>query len=233
MQNNEELLDEKKRRHRNAKVENAKANFRSVRRLVIIVLLIAGFIIYKEIRKLPSIDKIENASVGDKFSFGTYTWAHIIGRKTTPLEWIVIDKDDEKAVLLCEYGLNPNVNYEEMLTYLATTFYEKNLEEDSRIVPNSSGEFVSIMSVDEAKKYMETVDEVSTCKPYVYANKHHSSIFYKAPYSAQWLRAPENIAKYREKEMAPYISADGKINEEGIYYDGIIDVRPLIWISLK
>lgn len=182
------------------------------------------------IRKADGIDyvfaRIEKAEIGDTIDLGTHTWGHIIGNKTTDMEWIVLDRDDEKVILLSKYGMK-SCTYDENKQWLTKFFSTHGFNEDmtNMLLPNEKGEKVFNLTIDEAEHYSETLPIVGECMPYVYDNALHDTLFYKASSKDYWLVDPAGKKKY------PYMMSNGEIDYSGLGKNKY--ARPVIWVSVE
>ena len=232
MKSNDQLLNKKKQAQKKIKVENTKANFRQLRIIIIVVLLIIGFLVFREMRKPPSIDEIDKVSVGDTVTFGDnnceawgWLWSY---RK--PVEWIVIDKDDEKAVLMTKYAFKYFGDYEEVMgtlnntevVYLgekrpAISFYTYVLHSDSRILMN--GDYhVTMLTREQADSKIDTIPQIKDCKSF---SSYYEHLIFK------W-----KDVSYRLYDDDGYITRDGNIVDELDSKEKAY-CRPVIWVKLS
>lgn len=221
MQNDGSLLEEKKKNYKFSKKERTKKEIRTIRNIVIIVLLIAGFIIFKEVRKPLSIDSIDKASIGDEVTFGEATcdaWGWL-WRFQAPIEWVVIEKDDEKAVLLSKYGFGYYGDYNDLLDVLnaESSFYTEKLNSDSRIIQNGQY-YVTLLSREDAENKMDSIEAIKKCRPY---SKQHQNLIFKGKPGAYWL-----------SDNNGYVNKEGKIVDE-LGSGERVYCRPVIWVKLN
>ncbi len=224
MQNDGSLLEEKKKNYKFSKKERTKKEIRSIRNIVIIVLLIAGFIIFKQVGKPQSFSNISNASIGDEVTFG-HARCHALGwlwGYDVPIEWVVLEKDDDKVMLLSEYGFYYSGGYDEVINSLNDlsrkhSFYSDNLDSDSRIIPVGDY-YVTMLNRREAEEKIETIEQIKVCKPFL---QQHEHLLSKGKPSAYWLYG-----------MSGYVSKEGVVTNEVPSKERIL-CRPVIWVRIS
>ncbi len=173
---------------------------------------------------MASLDK--NISVGDIVSFGK-----------NDREWIVLDKEEEKVLLLAKesvgerqyHTMYKDITWEEcsLRQWLNYDFYNGSFSETEKericetIVKNPDNpeygteggndieDKIFLLSLDEAEKYFE--DEEA-----------------RAIGTSWWLRSPGN-----NSEFAAEVLADGYINPSGFTVDPKEAVRPALWVKLE
>lgn len=55
---------------------------------------------------ISGIDAISNSAIGESVTFGSYEQDNDIGNGSEPMEWIVLDHQDGRTLLLSKYGLD-------------------------------------------------------------------------------------------------------------------------------
>lgn len=197
----------------------------------------------------PSINEI---SVGQHLTFGTYEQDNNTSNGAEDIEWIVLAISDGKALLIT-VNLLDNVKYNNELKkvtwetctlrtwmnndFLNTAFTESEKNSIATTTvnnPNSdwgtnggnaTSDKIFALSIDEAEKYFSSSD---SRKAYVttYA-KNQGAYAYSDGRGRWWLRSPGNGSNF-----AVRISVGGLINSRGVSvdYDGIA-VRPALWLQ--
>ncbi len=202
-----------------------------------------------------TINSIAEAQVGEYVTFGSYEQD---GNKTNgqeEIEWLVLDKNDNQALLISKYGLDTqpynvvytNVTWEtcslrewlnnnflkeafndKEIEYIATT----NVEASSNYFyhvecGNDTQDKVFITSCQELYKYFESDDE-KKCFPTKYAINNNADTDDDG-YCHWWLRTPGS-----KQDSAVNMLSMGFYNSYGasVDYDRIV-VRPMIWVNLN
>ena len=211
-----------------------KKIFITVTIIVYAGIIVAG-IVSMVLNRLRYVD-IDSAEVGNKVLFG-----HYMGLKGNG--WIVLDKKDDKLLILSEYVICLKKFNEELedvtwstcslrkwmnTEYLTQAFSEKELEriadtsvytEPCRYYKSSDGEYtidkVFLLSIEEAEKYFSTDEDRMTTTT-------------KGKKCWWWLRTPCGDAE------AGWVYYNGEINPYGMDVDyDTFSVRPAMWIKLK
>ena len=166
--------------------------------------------------------------------FGNYDQNMYISR----IEWIVLYKDESKALLLSNKILDwmrmnnehiDNVWINDLKHFLDEYFYNKAFtsKEQEAIIPNSFNEKVSLLTQDNINKYFKENSEYLKAKCCISAAMKTEAFKlgkYKDGYSDYWLR-PKNEIDYS------YINNNGEIELTTI--NDAKGVRPIIWVSLE
>lgn len=234
----DELLA-KKAQIRSEQLTKLKKRTQKRRKILIVVTLIVlvGIfvgIIGGMVRKRLRYSDINLAEVGSRVLFGHYKGAN---------GWIVLDKKDDKLLILSEYVICLKKFNEEKedvtwstcslrkwmnTEYLTQAFSEEELEriadtsvytEPSEWYESPGGEYtidkVFLLSIEEAKKYFSTNEERMTTTT-------------KGKKCWWWLRSPCDHC------TAGYVYYDGTINDAGRYVNAEdFSVRPAMWIELN
>lgn len=198
------------------------------------------------------IEKVRSSEIGSTINFGMHKFSNMSYRKEE-IEWIIIDKDDSKALLISKYALdckqynrnnnNPTWKDCDLRLWLNQTFYneafnsyEKSLISNSEIAisQNKNNEDASIsemadkiflLNSEEADKYFDSPIK-RQCKTTPYAKS--SGVDTHNDFCWWWLRSCCNNDEY----------------VSGVDYDGYIDsigkeprgdcfgVRPALWINI-
>ncbi|MBO4562389.1 MAG: hypothetical protein J5772_02120 [Clostridia bacterium] len=141
-------------------------------------------------------ERLKDAEIGSTVLFGAYPQGRITSKEKTPVEWIVLDKDGSKLMLITKDAVdalpymrydyerqNMNVTWSNSLlrewlndTFLKTAFNEgeSRMVQRTRLVTNDGGsgtqvtvDKVYVLSTQEANKYFAD-DEARKC----YATKY-------------------------------------------------------------
>ena len=191
--------------------------------------------------------------VGDIITFGCYPQT-ASGTDSTPIEWIVLDRDGSWALLLSKYGLDAkpyntkrvDITWEKcsLRKWLNGEFLNQafSSEERSKIVRvkisnpdnttyktkdgDDTDDQIFLLSIDEAEKYFATGDARKT-EPTAYA-RSNGVWTNDSGYCWWWLRS-HGLDRFR----AAYVGGDGGVYGVG---DGVGDdddaVRPALWLNL-
>ena len=174
----------------------------------------------------------------DTITFGAYPLSDKSGNLKEPIEWIVLKKETNKALLLSKYILDSktyhdkqeNTTWEncELRKWLNNDFYNEafNNNEKNKI-SDDGGDRIFCINIEEAQKCFNS-DENRLCSATRYARKETLSIGEnsKSPY---WLRSNQEYTKSATC-ISPmgYIAAVG-----GGFVDKRIGVRPAMWVKYK
>lgn len=198
---------------------------------------------------------LKNPQVGDYVLFGTYEQDNDTANGKEEIEWLVLDVQDGKALLISKYALDckpynrseSNVTWETctLRTWLNEDFLNAafSAEEQSVIHTvtvsadknpkyktnpgNATQDKVFLLSIVEADKYFAS-SSARACKPTKYAVANGSNVSNYYGNCWWWLRSP---GVYQSR--AAYGHSDGGVNGNGYFVnsdDGA--VRPAIWVEL-
>ena len=201
-----------------------------------------------------TIDK--NAQVGDYITFGSYEQDGNTSNGKESIEWLVLDVQDGKALVISKYALDCKQYHEDYVdttwenctlrTWLNNDFYniafsssEKNKISTTNIIAednleceteagNDTQDKVFLLSISEAEKYFSS-DNERMCKPTQYAI--NNGVFeYVDSYEGNcwwWLRSPGTSLDY-----ASYIYGGGIVVYDGESVDFGHAIRPALWVNL-
>lgn len=185
-------------------------------------------------------------NVGDVIEFGNYEQDNYFENGPEPIEWIVLEIADEKAMIISKYGLdavqfhnivtsyNEPVNWEisSMRIWLNQIFYENAFSEAEKdwIVPSyledDSADRIFLLSVKEANAYLNKENRHCQATPYAKSKKiwigYDGNCWW-------WLRTPGE-----QHDFVTHIGTEGDIHIYGnraTAKDGV--VRPALWLNLK
>ena len=191
-------------------------------------------------------------AVGSTVVFGRYPQSK--DGAPQPIEWLVLTKEDGKALLISKYGLNAKPFHHEFTDitwekcdlrawlndeFMNTAFTE---EEQNKIVQvvnqnpnnaqygtnggNATRDRVFLLSIDEAQHLFKN-DEARMCRPTGYAEDNGAYIDNGNGWRWWWLRSPG----YRGYNAA-LVFSDGSVFDNGsLVSHGNNCVRPALWVS--
>lgn len=193
--------------------------------------------------------------IGSTFTYGSYEQDGFSSDGREPIEWVVLDKADGKALLLSNQAMdcvpynNQNVGCTwatcSLRKWLNDTFYKKafSAEEQEWILksrvaahenPDSStnpgmdtDDYVFLLSVDEVKYYLPNNSD-RLCSPTEYAVKQGAFRNESLGTCWWWLRTPGETS-----QDASSVNSDGTIDTD----DGNVNsnkgcVRPAMWVRI-
>ena len=195
----------------------------------------------------------------DIVAFGNYEQDNNLANGKEPIEWLVLDIQSDKVLLISRYVLDcssyhsslkditwENCNLRAWLNYefLNTAFTAAEQEQIivSAILPdknprnstdpgNITNDKVFILSYHEAAKYF-TSDNERKCAPtaYVKALEVYDYDYYTYRENYPWwLRSP-SYAQF----LADWVTKEGWLHDEGAWVsDEGIGIRPAIWVSAE
>jgi len=202
---------------------------------------------------MENLEKLKAKQTGDVLQFGTY---HIKDGKTAPIEWLVLDKDNNCLLVISKYALDCHkynsdkidVTWETctLRKWLNETFLQNAFSaEEQALIPtvtvsadknpdhntepgNSTQERIFPLSISEASKYLVS-DTARECKPTEYARANGSYRNSDNGNCWWWLRTP-GLDSMHVAEVNTRGAIDtggyGVSNDRGA-------VRPALWINLE
>ena len=208
----------------------------------------------KAIHAIDSVVKADNLEVGDYIRFGAYEQDNDIDNGEEPIEWLVLDVQDDKALLISKYGLDckpynnvyKSVSWEdcslrawlnndflrmafstEEQVYLLAMKLTADINPDYQTNPgNETIDTVFLLSIKEFNYYL-TVDSERQCKPTAYAAVKGKDINGKGETCWWWLRTPGS-----NPNRVLYVNHSGSVLSEGNTVNrGYITIRPALWIK--
>ena len=191
--------------------------------------------------------------VGNYVELGTYPQTSS-GTDSTPIEWLVLARDGDNALLISRYSLDAQPYNEELedttwekctlRTWLNTDFYNKAFSADdkqhiikSRVTAdqnpsystdpgNDTTDNVFLLSIDEVNKYFAG-DTERICYPTDYA-KERGAYTSNSGACWWWLRSPGFFSDY-----AALVNRDGSVINHGCSVrNSSSSVRPAVWVRL-
>ena len=202
-----------------------------------------------------SIKEIKNCSVGEYIKFGSYEQDNNISNGKETIEWLVLDKTDEKALVISKYALDckpyntndVNVTWEScsLRNWLNDYFINTAFSEVEKfVIPtvivsadknpeyntysgNPSQDKIFLLSTAEVNKYLGFRDACQ-CEPTKYA-KVQGLFASEYGVCGWWLR---NQGKYPNFAVNVYVG--GSIDKQGLHvYRTDVGVRPAMWIDFS
>ena len=191
---------------------------------------------------LRKLDSLVNAKKGNYITFGKYKQGNSKSAKESDVEWLVLDVNSERALVISKYALkcgaftytytNNKWENSHLRKWLNEEFINSAFSIDEKsMIPTvtvsadhyscgSTKDRVFLLSVTEANKYFSSNME-KQCKATKYATEYNSD------YCQWWLRTPGRV-----ENMVSFISTDGSLS--GTYGDrDTIGIRPAMWIDLS
>lgn len=190
--------------------------------------------------------------VGGYITFGAYEQDNNTDNGKEEIEWLVLDVQDGKALVISKYALevqqyntdHMDVTWEtcSLRQWLNNDFINSAFSDDEKtMIPtvmvlvdknstyntnqgNTTEDKIFLLSVTEAKKYFDS-NYTRQCEPtdYLVAKWYGSS-----DYCSWWLRS---LGCYYN--IVGYVDNDGEVDECGTSVGGHEAVRPALWIDLK
>ena len=188
---------------------------------------------------------ISEVQVGEYIIFGTYEQDNDETNRKEDIEWLVLDTDDNKILIISRYALDcqkynssfTDVTWEtcSLNQWLNSTFINTafSTEEQEMISGNDTTDKVFLLSVNEANQYFES-DEERKCVPTEYAKAQGVLTIEGYTLNGEatcwwWLRSPG-----AGRSVAADVGIDGSISTFGYdvnYY--AYGIRPALWISFS
>lgn len=220
--------------------------------LLLVAIILASVVIYRVLIYDDIIAKIKDASVGMTVQYGNYEQDNVIRNGKEPIDWIILEKTDEKALVISKYALDnmqfypteKDTNYAEstIRIWVNSDFINSafSIKENNRILETevaseysiesglqkgeSTNDKLFLLSISEAKMYFSSDSSRGTIAT-EFANVRGAA----TPYNGNcwwWLRTMDG------DEYAAMISTDGDYS----CYNAVSNdaaVRPAMWVNLK
>ena len=205
--------------------------------------------------KRPDMDTLRSAEVGSYIYFGEYEQDNNESTGKEAIEWLVLDKQEDRMLVISRYGLDcqPYHTEYEVITWetcslrrwLNGEFYEtafipeeKNVILTSVVTADANPEYdtpagndtrdqVFLLSIDEANRFFAD-DTSRTCVGTPYCYEQGTFKLEDTGTCWWWLRSPWSYSNY-----APYVNYFGLIINGSFVYDHRGVVRPALWINLN
>lgn len=236
-----------------------KALIAAVVGVIAVIAVIIAVVAVLLIHGSNPVKDLKEARVGDTVTYGTYEQDGDYDNGKEAIEWIVLDKQDGKLLLVSRYELegiqyhyeHGSVTWEKcsLRKWLNTGFMKEAFtQKEIKHIPtmrvsadknpeydtdpgNDTEDQVFLLSVSEAEKYFKTDDE-RRCKPTEYAwirGAYSNSNSIYEGYFDWWLRSPGDFDYY-----AAFVNSYGAVCCSGVdvlYSCG--GVRPALWVDLN
>ena len=210
---------------------------------------------YKDSASLLRVCERLNAKIGDYIYFGSYEQDNNAANGKEDIEWLVLDKQDNKIFVISKYALDAkpynkeweNITWENctLRSWLNNDFYNAAFNEEDKLaiiqaeVPagknpehgtnpgNSTTDNVFLLSITEAKKYFSS-DSSRQCVPtdYAVAQDANTSSDYTVGGKAV---CPWWLRSPGDSQYYPaYIDFTGAVNSRRVsvfHYDDFLDLR--------
>ena len=206
------------------------------------------------------VEKIKTAKVGDYVKFGKYEQDNNIDNGKEEIEWLVLDKQDNKVLVISKYALDCKPyntspldvtwetctlrkwlngyfidsafsDYEKAIIPTVTVLADKNPEYSTN-PGNATEDQVFLLSVTEAYKYFSSA-KATQCTPTTYAVAKGFKKDKDTGRSFHWLRSPGEEADWAA--CIGYNSNDTieRFDRQASVNDSNGAVRPALWIDLS
>lgn len=194
--------------------------------------------------------------IGSIFTYGSYEQDGFSSDGWEPIEWVVLDKADGKALLLSNQAMDcvPYNNQDVGCTWatcslrkwMNDTFYKKAFSTEerewilkSRVAAHENpdystnpgmdtDDYIFLLSVDEVQYYLPN-NSVRMCGPTEYAVTQGAFREYRLGTCWWWLRTPGETS-----QDASSVNSDGTIDtDDGSVNSGKGCVRPAMWVQIE
>lgn len=227
-------------------------------------LIVLNTVIIPHIRRRPAFAKygevLKAANVGDTIKFGKYEQDNNLSNGKEDIEWNVLAKEDNRALLISKYALDckqynstkTDVTWEtcSLRKWLNETFMdsafddtEKTIVKESKVSAdknpkystdpgNATTDKVFLLSINEANKYFGS-DEDRKCIPteYAKANGAYTSSGYTKNGVPTCGWWLRSPGNFQDIAARVYIDGSVRCGGSLVDYDGGC-VRPALWINL-
>ena len=202
--------------------------------------------------KRPSV--FANLSIGDTVRFGEFEQDNNLSNGKEPVEWIILDIDDDRAFLISRYGLdcrtyhdtNADVTWEtcSLREWLNNSFLNSAFSEDeAKLIlttsvsadanpdykirtGNDTEDRTYVLSLHEAKSYYPDYRD-RVCTPTDYAVAQGAFLNRATDGGWWWLRTPGD-----GKKTAASINSNGSDDSDGSAVNAQKGmVRPVMWVT--
>lgn len=198
----------------------------------------------------------KNVEISDYIQFGNYEQDNDKSNGKEKIEWLVIDKQENKILVISKFALDcapyndeeKNITWEEcsLRSWLNNDFInsafsanEKYVIQSTKVINedgtyntdggNDTTDNIFLLSISETEKYFAS-EQDRICNPTAYVSEKISDSNDREDDTCWWwLRSPG-----RYKNYASGVNYIGSINEFGdVVYNDTYSVRPALWITLK
>ncbi len=210
--------------------------------LIVLICLIKNIIstTIKEKMRTGAISVYQNLEVGDSFNFGTYEQDNNINNGKESIEWIVINKTNDKILVISKYILDYEKFYNAtdqdisnnnvrnwLIKFSNEAFSEYEIE---LILDNGNNDKVFLLNSNDIKMLGENIQ----CENTEYVRAKRSSVFTFGDWwlegtegTLYWVSSNGEIDSYQliRKKADDYI-----LTQEAFFVKG---VRPCMWLSVQ
>ncbi|MBO7515967.1 MAG: hypothetical protein J6T47_10130, partial [Lachnospiraceae bacterium] len=200
-----------------------------------------------------TLEQLKKAKIGEYITFGSYEQDYNLINGPEAIEWLVLEKEDDRMFVISRYGLEMQLYHPELVDvtwemcslreWLNSSFYdtafaakekrmvlrsvvkaEKNPEYDTP-AGNDTTDKVFLLSIDEANRYF-TDDSTRVLRGTPYCIAHAEKDYDGNCF--WWLRSPGEIPM-----KAANVDYEGATCEFGNTIWLEMAVRPAMWITLE
>ena len=200
-------------------------------------------------------DNLANVSVGDVITFGTYEQDNDLSNGKEEIEWIVLEKEEDRVLVISKYGLDAQPyntgmkgvtwNTCTLRKWLNSTFLDEAFTEaEQSLIPtvtllnadnpeygtaggNDTEDKVFLLSIEETEQYFDT-DESRECQTTAYAKEQGAYTGSSSEICWWWLRSPGD---YSDSAAGVFDAGSVDFDGSSVYRDNG-GVRPALWINL-
>ena len=212
--------------------------------------------IYTSIQE--STSTVNNYKVGDYIEFGRYEQDNNLSNGKEPIEWQVLDIQDDKLLLISKYGLDSKQYHSETVaitwefctlrkwlndTFLYTAFSDKEIAIISTtsvpahanpwfeyITPgNPTKDKVFLLSIQELMEYLPNENDMN-CIATTYAENNRGYVAENG-YCLWWLRSPA-FSQRHAVCVDPDFGFNSTVEGKLVWYEPVA-IRPSLWIDLS
>ena len=191
----------------------------------------------------------EKANKGSIVIFGNYPQEKNGDRR--PIEWIVLEKESDRLLLLSKYALDcqpyneqrQKVSWEESSlrewlnsTFIDTAFNEREQKDIAETIVKTEKsqdcyDHIFLLDLYEVENYI--TKRTGRCRPTAYMKANGFPEDEK--YCLWWLRSPGGLEEDDDEEgLAMFVERDGSVNDmgSGISLKGYGAIRPAMWVKI-
>lgn len=199
---------------------------------------------------LSELELIKSANIGDYVFFGSYEQDNSVSNGKERIEWLVVDIQEGKALLLSKYALDcqPIHTGDNYRTWKTCTLFEwlnneflnaAFLDSEQRHLVKYDGAKVSLLDFSDAttyfkKKTSQHSENELLCRPTTYAIANGVWMVDDTDYCT-WALIPESKGSGEKTfwEVSYSGSISGSVCTGGDYPSFKPAVRPAIWVDLS
>ena len=195
-----------------------------------------------------SMEKIKAANVGDYIPIGTYEQDNNHANGKEYVEWLVLDKKDNKMLVISRYALDCQP-YEDdffkrnllwkncsLREWINDTFWNTAFSSaEQSVIAKLGQDKVFLLSLSEVYEYL-TADNARQCTPTAFAVANGVEIIdYGSSICRWWLREDVNRNYVMAADFSEYtlVRWEWPVFTNGIGICPALGVRPAMWISVE